>query len=45
MGTLLPDEKSENPNALEQLQHQKDVDAGALFVLKSKGIPHFFLFL
>ncbi|XP_040863381.1 GABA transporter 1 isoform X2 [Glycine max] len=37
MGTLLPDEKSENPNALEQLQHQKDVDAGALFVLKSKG--------
>ncbi|RDX93141.1 GABA transporter 1, partial [Mucuna pruriens] len=37
MSTLLPDEKSENPNDLEHLHHQKDVDAGALFVLKSKG--------
>lgn len=48
MGTMLPDEKSENPNGLEQLHHQKDVDAGALFVLKSKGNDHlcyFILFL
>lgn len=36
MGTLLPTStaalESEKPNP-----HQKDVDAGALFVLKSKG--------
>ncbi|KAI5388867.1 GABA transporter 1 [Lathyrus oleraceus] len=41
MGTLLPSstqdhEKSEQQNTL-YIQHQKDVDAGALFVLKSKG--------
>ncbi|XP_061352360.1 GABA transporter 1-like [Gastrolobium bilobum] len=42
MSTLLPTsteihETSENPNASQQLHPQKDVDAGALFVLKSKG--------
>jgi len=37
MGTLFPDEKSENPNGVQQLHHQNDVDAGALFVLKSEG--------
>ncbi|KAL9296836.1 hypothetical protein ACSQ67_022732 [Phaseolus vulgaris] len=37
MGSLFPDEKSENPNGVEQLHHQNDVDAGALFVLKSEG--------
>ncbi|WVZ02033.1 hypothetical protein V8G54_022839 [Vigna mungo] len=38
MGTLFPDEESENPNGDHQLHHQhEDVDAGALFVLKSKG--------
>ncbi|XP_057456031.1 GABA transporter 1-like [Lotus japonicus] len=42
MGTLLPtstvvNENSEKPDASQQIQHQKDVDAGALFVLKSKG--------
>ncbi|KAG2397491.1 hypothetical protein LR48_Vigan08g142800 [Vigna angularis] len=39
MGTLFPDEKAENPNDVHQLQqqHDVDVDAGALFVLKSKG--------
>ncbi|WVZ02026.1 hypothetical protein V8G54_022832 [Vigna mungo] len=38
MGTLFPDEKSENPNGVHQLHQQhEDVDAGALFVLKSKG--------
>ncbi|XP_027347283.1 GABA transporter 1-like isoform X1 [Abrus precatorius] len=40
MGTLLPtlsNETSENPNALQHIPNQKDVDAGALFVLKSKG--------
>ncbi|CAK8576307.1 unnamed protein product [Lathyrus sativus] len=41
MDTLLPSsiqehEKSEKQNTLH-IQHQKDVDAGALFVLKSKG--------
>jgi hypothetical protein len=45
MGTLLPTstaehEKSEkqNPSLQIQQQQQKDVDAGALFVLKSKGM-------
>jgi len=44
MGTLLPSstaehEKSEKQNISLQIdEHQKDVDAGALFVLKSKGI-------
>jgi hypothetical protein len=44
MGTLLPTstaehEKSEKHNpSLQIQQQQKDVDAGALFVLKSKGI-------
>ncbi|XP_045786909.1 GABA transporter 1-like [Trifolium pratense] len=42
MGTLLPTstaehEKSEKHNPSIQIQQQKDVDAGALFVLKSKG--------
>lgn len=43
MGTLLPSstaehEKSEKQNISLQIdEHQKDVDAGALFVLKSKG--------
>jgi hypothetical protein len=42
MGTLLPTstaehEKSEKHNPSLQIQ-QKDVDAGALFVLKSKGM-------
>ncbi|XP_061352358.1 GABA transporter 1-like [Gastrolobium bilobum] len=42
MGTLLPTstaahETSENRNASQQLHPQKDIDAGALFVLKSKG--------
>jgi hypothetical protein len=42
MGTLLPistteHEKSEKHNPSQQIQ-QQDVDAGALFVLKSKGI-------
>lgn len=43
MGTLLPSstaehEKSEKQNTSLQIdEHQKDVDAGALFVLKSKG--------
>ncbi|XP_027909917.1 GABA transporter 1-like isoform X2 [Vigna unguiculata] len=37
MGTLFADEKSENPNGVHQFHHQHDVDAGALFVLKSKG--------
>lgn len=51
MGTLLPSstqdhEKSEQQNTLH-IQHQKDVDAGALFVLKSKGIiaPNLFTLL
>jgi hypothetical protein len=43
MGTLLPTstaehEKSEKHNPSLQIQQQKDVDAGALFVLKSKGM-------
>jgi len=43
MGTLLPSstaehEKSEQQTTSLQIdEHQKDVDAGALFVLKSKG--------
>jgi len=38
MGTLFPEEKAENPNGvLQQLHHQNDIDAGALFVLKSQG--------
>ncbi|XP_068497985.1 uncharacterized protein [Phaseolus vulgaris] len=37
IGTLFPDEKSENPNGVQELHHQNDVDAGALFVLKSEG--------
>lgn len=43
MGTLLPGStaehgKSEKQNNCLQIdQHQKDIDAGALFVLKSKG--------
>jgi len=43
MGTLFPDEKSEDPNGVHQLHHQHDADAGALFVLKSKGNNNLFL--
>jgi len=43
MGTLFADEKSENPNGVHQFHHQHDVDAGALFVLKSKGNNDLFI--
>ena len=45
MGSLFPDEKSENPNGVEQLHHQNDVDAGALFVLKSEGFVLYYVLL